>query len=170
MIIKRTEGKLKVDYGIKDYYKYYTQTVKESQNHIKYNKVISEFNKKIVESIINDGLEFTPVKTQICFCIRKHKRVVKIVNNKLVNKNPVDWKTTNQLWIDDKEAREKKLVIRYLNNHTSKYIFRIKMRKIGTSYYNKKYFKFKPCRFFARSLAARILNEDLEPFQAYNLY
>jgi hypothetical protein len=171
MTIKRTKGKIKVDYGMSDYYKHY---IKNSKNPVKsvsqFNHIVSEFNKKIAEAIINEELEYNPIMVQITFAIRKHKQVVKIVNNKLLNKNPVDWKTTNQLWSEDSEAKEKKLLIRYQNNHSSKYIFRIKMMKTGYSYTNKKYYKFKPCRSFARNLAKRILNEDLEPFQAYNLY
>lgn len=171
MINKRTAGKIKVDYGMKDYYKYYLKNNKETTiNSLKFNKIISEFNKKIVESIINESLEYNPITIQVSFCIRKHKRIVKIVNNKLLNKNPIDWKTTNELWNTDEEAKNKKLLIRYDNNHSSKYIFRIKMLKTGYSYINKKYYKFKPCRFFTRSLAARILNKDLDLFQAYNLY
>ena len=44
-------------------------------------------------------------------------------------------------------ARE--ILIRYLNNHTSKYVFRIKLLKVGHQYYsNKIYYRFKACRAF----------------------
>ena len=167
---KRSEGKIRTDYGIKDYYKFYKSYSSEPVDNKKFHKVIGEFNKKIMEAIINDNLEYTPVSSQITFCIRKLIKPVKIVNNKIVNKNPIDWKTTLQLWSENEEAKERKLLIRFLNNHSSKYIFRIKMIKSGYSYSNKKYYRFKPCRMFQRDLSKRILDPNKDNFQAYDLY
>jgi len=167
---KRTQGKINVDYGIKDYYKYYKNNNDKVVDSKKFHKVISEFNKRIVDSIINDNLEFTPKTLQFTFCIRKSKRVPRIENNKVINTNPIDWKSTNKLWENDLEAAEKKIIIRYLNNHTSKYVFRIKLLKSGTTYSNKKMYRFKPCRGFQRTLAKRILDEKQENFEAFELY
>lgn len=166
----RTAGKIKADYGIKDYYKFYKEYSKSPVDSKKFHKVISEFNKKIMLSIINDGLEYTPITTQITFCIRKTTKSVEIINNKLINKNPIDWKTTLDLWKENEEAKSRKLLIKHLNNHSSKYIFRIKMIKSGYSYINKKYYRFKPCRMFQRALAKRILDPNQDNFQAYDLY
>lgn len=167
---KRTKGKISRDFGMKDYYTYYKNTVKNPQSAQKFNKIVSEFNKRIMYSIINDNLEFSPIKTQLTICIRKVKRQIRIQNNRVINTNPIDWKTTMKLWNDDEEAKTKKLVIRYLNNHSSKYIFRIKIIKDGTSYINKKYYRFKPCRLFQRELSKRILDPNKENFEAFELY
>lgn len=169
-MIKRTAGRTNTDYGIKDYYKFYKEKSKDPVDLKKFHRVISEFNKRIVEAIINDGLEYTPVASQLCFCIRKMTKKIEIINNKLVNKNPIDWKTTLDLWKENPEAKEKKLLIKHLNNHTSKYIFRIKIIKCGYSYSNKKYYRFRPCRGFQRALAKRIFDPNKDNFQAYDLY
>lgn len=169
-MIKRTEGRIKVDYGLRDYYKYYSNNTENPVDTKKFNKVISEFNKRIVESIINDDLEFTPTTLQFTFCVRKSKRIPRIKDSKLINTTPIDWKTTNQLWESDAEAKEKKIIIRFLNNHTSKYVFRIKALKSGTAYSNKKLYRFKPCRSFQRELAKRILNPNQENFNCFKLY
>ena len=70
----------------------------------------------------------------------------------------------------DKEARDKKLIIRFLNNHTSKYVFRILMLKGKGTYLNKKFFRYKPPRSFQRTLAKRILDPNLENYEAYKQY
>ncbi|HEX8586048.1 MAG TPA: hypothetical protein VF680_16765 [Allosphingosinicella sp.] len=155
---------------MRDYFKYYKTNSKNPVSSQKFNKVISEFNKAIVDAIINDGLEYTPPKLQMTFCIRKYKKLIKIENGKLVNNNPIDWKTTKQLWDDDADAAERKILIKFLNNHTSKYIFRIKVLKTGYFYKNKKFYKFKACRSFQRRLAKRILDPNQDNFQAYDLY
>jgi len=167
---KRTKGKISKDYGMADYYKYYKENYKNPVSSQKFNKVVSEFNKTIVHNIINSGLEYTPARIQLTFCIRKYKKIIKIENGKLLNPNPIDWKSTKQLWQDDEEAAEKKIILRYLNNHTSKYIFRIKALKTGNTFKNKKKYRFKACRSFQRQLAKRILDPNQDNFQAYNLF
>lgn len=166
MINKR----IKKDYGMIDYYNYYCKNSTNPQSKLKFNKIISEFNKEVVDLIINEGLEFKPTKLQFTFCIRKSKRVPKIIEGKLVNNTPIDWKSTNELWESDSEAKDKKILLRYLNNHTSKYVFRIKILKLGINYKNKKYYKYKPARSFQRLLAKRILDNNLDNFDAYKMY
>lgn len=170
MINKRTKGKISRDYGMSDYYDYYCKNTNNPKDRLKFNKVISEFNSAIVSAIINEGLEYTPIMLQMTFCIRKYKKVIRIKNSKLINPNPIDWKTTNKLWEEDKDAAEKKILIRYQNNHTSKYVFRIKVLKTAGYYLNKKLYKFKPCRSFQRSLGARILDPKQDNFEAYELF
>lgn len=167
---KRTEGKILVDYGMKDYYKYYSNLSKNPVSNLKFNKVISQFNSKIVDLIINESLEFRPTTLQMTFCVRKYKKVIRIKDGKLVNNTPIDWKTTNELWENDSKAKDKKILIRYLNNHTSKFVFRIKALKNVGKYANKGLFKFKPCRGFQRALAKRILDPKQDNFEAYKLY
>ena len=163
-------NKIKVDYGMPDFYKFYTSQSKSPVERKVFNKIVSEFNQKIVEAIIEKGLEFTPVNLQFTFCVRKSLRIPKIKDGKLVNTSPIDYKTTKELWARDPEAAEKKILIRYLNNHTAKNVFRIKALKTGFNYTNKKFYKFKPCRSFQRLLAKRILDGNKDNFDAYNLY
>lgn len=170
MITKRTEGKIKTDFGIKDYYKYYKTNSKKPVDLKKYHKVINEFNKGIVNLIMNDDLEYKPIKLAMVLCVRKVLKVPRIENGKLINYSPIDWKTTNQLRADSEEAANKKLVVRYTNNHTSKFVFRIKLLKHGSKYSNKQYYRFKACRSFQRLLAKRILDPNKENFNAYKLY
>jgi hypothetical protein len=170
MINIRSEGRINSDYGIKDYYDYYKSKSKEPKSKTLFDKVVYDFNKRIVNCIINEGLEFTPIKTQFTFCIRKHKRVIKLVDNKVVNTHPIDWKTTTQLWEDDEDARNKKVLIRFLNNHTSKYVFRILMLKGKNNYLNKRFFRYMSPRSFKRTLAKRILDPNSENYEAYKQY
>lgn len=170
MITKRGEGKVKVHYGMTDYYKYYCKNTENPVSRLQFNKVITSFNEKIVDLIINEGLEFTPVTLQMTLCIRKSQRIPRIKDGKLINTSPIDWKTTTKLWEEDEEAREKKILIKFLNNHTSKNVFRIKLLKSGNAYLNKKLYRFKACRLFQRSLSARIFDTSKDNFNCFNLY
>lgn len=158
------------DYGMLDYYKYLLKTTDINISKIKYNKIVGDLNKEIVNLIINEGLVFRPAKMQMNICIRKIKVLPRIVDNKLINNTPVDWKSTKELWLNNPEAKEKKILLRHLNSHTFKWIFRIKLIKGGNTFKNKQHYKFKPARSFQRLLAKRILDDNLDNFEAYKLY
>lgn len=167
---KYIRKKVKKDYGMDDYYKYYCNTSKNPVSKKVFNKVVSEFNKEIVNLIIEESLEFTPVMLNFTFCIRKYKRVPNIKGGKLYNTNNINWKATNELWENEPEAKEKKLFIKFNNNHSSKFMFRIKALKNGREFKNRKFFRFKACRSFQRTLAKRILDENKDKFEAYKLF
>jgi hypothetical protein len=171
IIKKRTEGNINADYGIKDYYKYFKENNPELNiDYATYKKVIYDFNKELVDLIINDNLEYNIPYIGSSISIRKDKRVPKIVNGKLYNSAPVDWAATNKLWSEDEEARDKKLLVRYLNQHTSKYVFRIYFKKYNLYFNNKKLFNFKATRSFQRLLSARIKDDTKEKYDSYLLY
>lgn len=164
--------RIKTDFGMTDYYKYYLKTSESESkiDKIKFNKIVSEFNKIIVDHILNDNLEYKPFKLQMTFCIRKYKKTPKIVKGKLINTNPIDWKSTKELWEQNEEAKEKKILIRFTNYATSKYIFRIILKKFGRFYKNKSYFRFKAVRSFQRALNKRIVDPKKETFEAHKLF
>lgn len=171
MTIKpRTQGKINADFGMAQYYKYYKSNSKNPVDKQKFIKVVEEFNKQIVDLIINENLEYKPVKLQLTFCVRKVVKQPRIKDGKLVSYSPIDWKTTKNIWANNPEAAERKLIIRFQNNHSSKKVFNIKAMKYGNTYLNKKYYRFKACRSFQRLLAKRIFNENLDPFDTYSLY
>ena len=168
---KRTKGVLKAHYGMKDYFKSFklhNPTIDVPRK--KYNDIISEFNKKLVDMIIEENLTYTVPYLGSSINTRKEKKTPKIINGKLYNTTPVDWKTTNELWSSDPEAREKKLLVRYTNSHTSRYVFRIYLKKYNYSFKNKKYYSFEPCRDFKRLLGKRINDETKPKYDTYLLY
>ena len=168
---KRTEGKITADYGMPDYYDYFTKEnleIKISRGN--YNNIISDFNKVIINLIIEENLEYVLPYLGSSISIKKVKRIPKIVNGKLYNTAPVDWVATNKLWDEDEEVREKKLLVRYLNNHTSKYVFSIYFRKYISSFINKNIYSFVSNRTFKRLIGIRIKDETKERYDTYLLY
>ena len=115
--------KNKKDYGITDYRLYYIKRYNKDISKMKYNKIISEFNDELKKLIINEGLIYQLPSLNLEILIKKEKRVPRIKDGKLINNIPIDWKQTNLLWDRDSEAKEKKLLVRYNNSHTSKLLF-----------------------------------------------
>ncbi len=167
----RTEGKIKAHYGMKDYFKYFIKEYPELNiSNKKYYNIIGEFNKNLTELIIEDNVEYNLPHLGSSLSVKKTKQLPRIIEGKLVNKTPVDWVATNKLWLDDEEAKEKKLLVRYNNYHTSKHVFTISFKKYIYPFKNKKYYKFKSNRDFARLLGKRINDQNKEQYDAYLLY
>lgn len=166
----RTEGKIKAHYGIKDYYKYFKDNNNIDISKSKYSEIISLFNKELTNLIIEDNVEYVLPYIGSSLAIKKDKRLPKIVNGKLYNTSPVDWVKTNELWANDEEAKEKKLLVRFLNTHTSKHVFRVYFKKNIHPLLNKRFYNFKTCRNFQRLLSSRINDEDKPKYDTFLLY
>lgn len=162
--------KLKVDYGITDYYKFYKNDVDNPINSKLYNEIITRYNNEIKTLIIEKNLIYQLPYLGFEVILKKQKRAPRIVDGKLINNIPPDWKATNELWEKDEEAKKKKLLVRYNNYHTSNFIYRIYFKKFKSKIKNKSLFKFQPNRSFKRQLSARIKDSNKDTLNAYLLY
>jgi len=162
--------KFKGDYGIGDYYKYYNKKYNNKTTAVLFNKILTDFNSGIIELVIEHNLIFYIPFLGLEIFIKKDKRKPRIVNGKLVNNVPIDWKATNDLWNKDNEAKEKKILVRYNNSHTSGYVFRIYCKKFKSKVKYKSLYKFKPSRKFQRALSTRIKDPNKDNFDAFLLY
>lgn len=162
--------KLKADYGITDYYKFYKKNSDNPVNSRLFNDIITEYNTEIKNLIIEKNLVYQLPYLGFEIILKKQKRVPRIKDGKLINNIPPDWKATKELWEKDEEAKEKKLLVRYDNYHTSNYIYRIYFKKFKSKIRNKSLFKFQPNRSFKRQLSARIKDPNKDNLNAYLLY
>jgi hypothetical protein len=168
---KRTQGKIKAHYGIKDYFNFFKSDNPDILiTKKKYSDIISEFNKEIINLIIEDNLKYDIPFLGSSIVVKQDKRLPKIIDGKLYNTTPVDWAATNKLWSEDEESKERKLLVRYSNAHTSKNVFRIYFKKYNIPFMNKKLYLFKSARSFSRLLGDRINDEEKDKYNAYTLY
>jgi hypothetical protein len=163
------QHKVICDYGMGDYYKFYLATYKEKVDRNTYGNVITDFNEQLKELIILENLSYTMPGINFQLVLKKEKRKPKIKNGKLLNNIPVDWKSTNALWERDAEAKEKKLLVRYNNSHTSGYVFRVYFKKFGAKIKNRSVYKFQVNREFKRQIS-RYINDPDKEVDAFLLY
>lgn len=162
--------KTRSDFGIADYHKYYTKKYNSEVSRSRYKSIIEDFNDGIKNLIIEESLVYQLPYIGMEIMLKKDKRKPRIVNGKLINNTPPNWKATNELWDRDDEAREKKIVVRYNNHHTSGYVYRIYCKKFKCNLKYRSLYKFKPNRTFARGLGKRLLDPDKDNLDAFLLY
>lgn len=153
-----------------DYYKHYIDNYDYKISKTLFNKIVTEYNLGIVNLIINDNIDYSIPYLMFELTIRKVKRKPRIVDGKLINNIPIDWKKTNELWEKDSEAKEKKLLVRYNNTHTSGYVYKIYMKKFKANVRYKTFYKFLPTRNFKRNLSKRIKDPNKDNFDSFLLY
>lgn len=168
--VKQRTHKITRDYGLPDYFKFYTKKYKTGVSRKTFNNLITDYNLGIIDLVIEENLMFYVPFLGLEIFIKKDKRKPRIVNGRLINNVPIDWQATNKLWDKDEEAKEKKILVRYDNSHTSDYVFRIYCKKYKTKVKNRGLFKFKPNRIFQRTLSKRIKDPNKDNFDAFLLY
>ena len=91
--------------------------------------------------------------------LEKIKKQIKIdENGRLINKPPVDYKATRELWNSDSEAKEKRLKVYRKNEHTDGYRLYITWNKSTTQLYKRAHYRFEAVREFKREIP-KILKE-----------
>lgn len=162
--------KTKSDFGIGDYYKFYNDKYKKDIPKSKYKKIIEDFNNNLIDLIIESTLTYQLPYIGMEIMIKKKKEKPKLVNGKLVNNAPINWKVTNELWEKDIEAKEKKILVRHNNYHTSGYVFTIYCKKFKCNLKYRSLYKFNPNRKFTTKLSKRLLDPDKDNLDAFLLY
>jgi len=176
---KGSSNRIKIHYGIGDYYDYYIKqfSVKGVDNESNpfvvdknlYKKVIEAYHKEVKRLIIEEGYDFKIPYELGMLGLRKFKPTVKLDSKgNLINRLPVDLKSTMDLWKKDDNARENKVLVRFTNKHTNGYVFTVHyFKKYKARFKNKTLYSFETVRSFKKQVKALA---SVGAIDAYLLY
>jgi len=158
--------KIKSDYGISDYYKRYKK--KNGENAVSkatYCAIVKDFNSHVRKKMSLKGTEYVFPFRLGKMELRKVKTEVKIdEDGNIINKLPVNWKETNKLWKENPAAKEKGIKIRYTNEHTNGYTFKIFYLRSKANYNNKSMYQMQFNRDMKRTLSKSIFQGKIDAF------
>jgi len=98
------------------------------------------------------------------FYLVKRKQESRInEEGKLLIDARTNWPATKELWA---KTGDKSKRIRYLNEHTFGYLYKIFWDKKNINFANKKFYSFIPATVFKQQLAKSLINGD-KPLDAY---
>jgi len=157
----------KIDYGSNQYYNNYKKNIENPVDSKTFRDVVKEIHDLLIDEIILENYLFRIPYLGLRIFITKQKQKVFLKGDRVINTSLPDWETTKKLWEVDPEAKEKKIVVKYVNSHTNKYIFKISMDKIVSGLGDRMYYRFTPSRSFKRYLAKKINNGDLDLNNVY---
>lgn len=163
--IETRNHKVKCQFGIKEYYKFYSNTSKDPVNSQLYSKVLKEYLKMNASLISGSGYQFKLPQRLGRIELRKVKKEVTInKDGDIVNKLVPNWKKTNQLWKENPIAKENKVIIRYVNEHTNGFIFKLVYLKYNANFKNKSVYKMLINRAMRRNTSDSIITKKVDAF------
>ena len=158
--------RIKSDYGNGDYYKHFVkQTGSKDISRARFGDILREFNNHVRDRISTKGAEYIIPNRIGKIELRKMQTEVKIDDDgNIINNLPINWRETRKLWAENDKAKEKKTKIRYTNEHTGGYTFRIFYRTSKANFKNKSIFKMKFNRTMKRQLSVYIFAGKIDAF------
>lgn len=142
--------------SIKDSYNLYKKEVKNPVNIKTYLKINAEFNKFMINKVLNGEKIALPERLGT-LCIMGKKHNVKFdENGNVINLAP-DWKETTKLWKKDKIAKEKKQLIYHTNDHTDNVRYKYLWSKTRVLVENKILYSLRLTRTNKRTLHKKII-------------
>lgn len=157
--------RIKSDYGSSDYYRHYARETKSKVSRTVFSSILREFNSHVRDRISTKGAEYIMPRRVGKIELRKMQTEVKIDDDgNILNTLPVNWRETRKLWSENEKARENKTKIRYTNEHTGGYTFRIFYRTSKANFKNKSIYKMKFNRTMKRQLSTSIFAGKIDAF------
>jgi len=164
--IEHRNHKVKCQYGMTDYWNYYKSNSENPVKNLLFRKVFRDYLNANRNAVSNFAYIYRLPHRMGRIEIRKTKKEIKIDPNtgELINKLPINWQATKKLWIENEEAKEKKIKIRYTNEHTDGYIFRPKYMKNTANFKNKSVYKMSVNRELRRNTEPAIISKRIDAF------
>lgn len=160
----KQEELVKADFTLKDIYKSYIKKLDgfEVSNGYKvtekiHNGLCKEFNEEVANLIIKDAYEFTMHPLRSKLRVRKYKPSKKYNEDGTFKyKLSANWQKTRELWAKDEDAKNKKIIIYHINNHSDGYIYKWYFDRRKCAIRNATYYTFLASRTHKRNLAKLI--------------
>lgn len=123
-------------------------------------KVLELANHASMEAMIHDNVILKLPYRMGEVSIKKYKQKVAQNEDGTLNKRSwaVDWKETKQLWAEDEDAKERKILVYHLNRHTGGYKYMWHWYRGVSNIKNVRLYKFYPLRKWKRGLASLLLD------------
>lgn len=121
--------------------------------------IVKSINKFLAEQLLSGHDIILPCRMGRIE-IRKYKARIKCENGKIITNLPINWKRTLQLWHDDDEAYNNKIIVR----QEAKEIFRIIYNRQSANYNNKSFYQFSATRDVRKTLSKKIKDNKIDAF------
>jgi len=150
-----------VIYNNHDAYRHYIDTYKNPIDKKKYLAITKEFNTLMMDKIVREGFEYILPYQLGAISVKKRKTVMKFdpLGNMITNRLNVDWDATNKLWVGNKEAKERKQLIWFNNEHTDEWAYWLNWDRGRTTLgvHNSHLYMFRPSRTYGSAKLAKLL-------------
>lgn len=139
-------------YGVVEQYKDYRRLGKLKLDKPTWRKIVLAMADEILAELFEGKAIELPHQMGRLAIRKKERKIVVGKDGKPKVNTPINWKATIDLWSENEEAHQKKILVRY----EDKEIYAIEWTKRGISFLYAERFCFKPARKLRRTLAKLI--------------
>lgn len=138
-------------------YKFYrTKAVEKKVTVEVYTSVFSDFMKYFLDRVLQGEEMKLPERFGTLRVEGKKKEPILNEDGKITNM-PVDWKSTKELWARNPEAKEKKKVVFFLNEHTNGIVNSLRWRKKGAIFPNKELYSISKAKGVRKQVSKKTM-------------
>jgi hypothetical protein len=157
---KERHFKVKNSWGVYDYYKYYRKNRPKDKRWAltehQFYKLFREVNKLLADELVKSHYLCVPYQMgELQYLQKKTKTYIK--DGKLKTTKVVDWDATLKLWYEDKEAKDRKLLL-YKDLPSKPLLY---YSKKNAMYANRAYYEFEFNRFLKNRCVKSFNNQLL---------
>lgn len=158
--------RIKVHYGTGDYHKFFLSENKScSIGRADFGSILKDYNGFIRDNISKRGLSYILPSRMGIIELRKKKAGVSVNDDGTIkNTMAINWLKTRKLWEESSEAKEKKIKIRFVNEHSNGFVFKISYLRTEALFVNKRIYRLKINRLMKRQLSTSIINKSIDAF------
>ena len=162
--------RFKCHHGASDFYFFYkNKYIENTVSASLYSKVIKEYNSFVRDNVSLKGNSYNIPSGLGKIEIRKKKVEITFdENGKIKNSLPVNWQETRKLWEENPEALKKRIKIRFVNEHSGGFTFKLWYLRRRATYKNKSIYRMRFNRQMKRQLSKSIFNKSIDAFTFTN--
>lgn len=155
-----------------DYWNHYKDNALDPVKNLKFRKVFRDWLSANRNAVSNFAYVFRLPQRLGRVEIRKILKEIKIdpETGAVINKLVINWQATKKLWLENPQAKEKKIKIRYTNEETDGYVFRAKYMKNTANFKNKSIYKMSVNRELRRNTEPAITSKRIDAFLLSSKY
>lgn len=164
--MKGKQFKIRNSYGIRNIYTWIKQNKFFNLTPItekEFSTLIKEIHQLLINNFIQGHAIVFPYNMGKLELL-KHSTSVKLEDNKIKVKKPINWYATKKLWENDAEAKKNKTLIRT----DVDYVYKVSYNKSKSKYKNKTFVRFTVNRFFRNLVTSKTRNKELDT--CYEIY
>lgn len=149
----------------RDYYRHYrnTRTIPYKMDILLFNSILARANQELANMLLKYSVVQLPLGLGE-LVLKSYKPTLEYIDNKLINKLPIDWNETIKLWHTDQEAFENKTILRL---DTTKQ-FSLKYLKHKSKYKNRCFYHFSFNRKLKKEVVKLAKVGELQTFDNNN--
>lgn len=156
--------KIKSDYGLRNYYKFYIKNnPKSNLSRVEYSSILRECFIELGNLVISEDYTWRLPHGFGKVFLSQRPTSTTFKDGKLKTNRPPDMKATMDLWKVNPEAKAKKTLVYFENFHTNGNVMYIMYSVAGANYKLKNFYKMQFNRTLKRNLAQSIFAGKVNP-------